>query len=183
MNKLQRILTVFVSIASLAHLSLPAQNLQLPSTLKIRPSGRNLVISDRGKAHLMNVSKSIGAARLEDASVIFAARRTDFTYLLINACGPSKLRPDARQCGAGGECNLLWLKLSGVWSIVDIKSVVYESCWSTVTSSDGLEIKGNTLKLDYDDFTNNKHVNLTYDAESPEQGIKVEETVIKDGAG
>ncbi len=172
-----------MSIASLAHLSLPAQNHQLPSTLKIRPRGRNLVISDRGKAHLMNVSKSIGAARLEDAIVIFAARRTDFTYLLINACGPSKLQPDARQCGAGGECNLLWLKLSGAWDIVEIKSVVYESCWSAVTSTDGLEIKGNTLKLDYDDFTNNKHVNLNYDSERPEQGIKVEETVIKDGAG
>jgi hypothetical protein len=75
------------------------------------------------------------------------------------------------------------LKLSGAWAIVEIKSVVYESCWSTVTSTDGLEIKGNTLKLNYDDFTNNKHVNLTYDAERPEQGIKVEETVIKDGAG
>jgi len=74
------------------------------------------------------------------------------------------------------------LKLSIAWTIVEIKSFRYESCWSTVTSTDGLEIKGSDLKLDYDDFTNNKHFDLTYNADRPEQGIKVQESVIKDGA-
>jgi hypothetical protein len=168
-------------IASIAHLGLSAQNVPLPLNPNVRIRGRNIVISDRGKDHLLKVGQSIDAAKLDEAKVIFASRRPDFIYLLINACGPSKLKPDARQCGAGDECNLLWLKLNIDWVIVDSKSIRYESCWSTVTSTDGPQIKGNALKLDYDDFSNNKHFNLTYNGDRPEQGIKVEESVIKDG--
>jgi hypothetical protein len=122
----------------------------------------------------------VDAAKLDDVSVLFATRRADFLYLLVAACGSSKLKPDDRQCGAGEECNLLWIKLNASWQINDIKAVRYESCWAPITSNEGYKIKGNTLQMEYSDFREKKEYKLTYDADQPEGGFHVAESAMKD---
>ena len=152
------------------------QNLYSQSSIRARGRGRKLVLVSRGKSHLLDVSESTDAAKLDDVSVLFETRRADFTYLLVAACGPSKLKSDDRQCGAGMECNLLWLKLTSGWQIGEIKSVRYESCWSPITSTDGYQISGNTLRMEYSDFRKMMSYKLTYDAAQPEKGFQVEES-------
>ncbi len=55
----------------------------------------------------------------------------------------------------------------------------YESCWAPITSSDGYKIKGNTLQLEYSDLREDKEYKITYDADRPEGGFRVEESAIK----
>ncbi len=157
-----------------------AQNSSAQSGIKARGRGTKVILTSQGKKHTLDVSRSIDAAKLADASVLFATRRQDSLYLLVAACGWSKLKQDDRQCGAGQECNLLWIKLNGTWQINDIKSVRYESCWASVTSNEGYKITGNTLQMEYSDFREKKEYKLTYDADRPEGGLRVEESAMKD---
>ena len=176
MRMLRNISVLTLALALLVHSSAQAQNVSGQSSIRARGRGRKLVLVSRGKSHLLDVGESIDAAKLDDVSVLFETRRTDFTYLLVAACGPSKLKPDDRQCGAGMECNLLWIKLTSGWQIGDIKSVRYESCWSPVTSTDGYQISGNTLRMEYSDFRKMMSYKLTYDATQPENGFRLEES-------
>lgn len=153
-----------------------AQNTSAQSGIKARPRGTKLILTSQGKKHTLDVSQSVDAAKLDDVSVLFATRRPDYLYLLVDACGPSKLTSDDRQCGAGRECNLLWIKLNVTWQINDIKAVRYESCWAPVSSYDTFHIKGNTLQFAY---SGDKEYKVTYDADRPEDGFHVEEAAIK----
>jgi hypothetical protein len=92
---------------------------------------------------------------------------------VISACGSSKLVGDARQCGAGTECNLLWIKLDAAWKVQEIKSALYESCWLPVTSTDGYKITGNALEMEYEDFREKLRYKLSYDAAEPERGFRI----------
>lgn len=157
-----------------------AQNSSAQSAIKARGRGNKLILTSQGKKHVLDAGEHIDAARLDETSVLFATRRQDFLYLLIDACGWSKLKLDDRQCGAGRECNLLWIKLNRTWQISDIKSARYESCWAPITSNDGFKRSGNTLQLEYSDFREKKEYKLTYDADRPESGFHVEETAMKD---
>jgi hypothetical protein len=150
------------------------------SGLRARGRGSKLVLTSRGQRHVLDVSHNIDAARLDEAKVLFATHRQDFLYLLVSACGPSRLESNDRQCGAGQECNLLWIKLDAAWRINDIKAVRYESCWAPVTSSEGYQLRGNTLEMQYSDFREKKEYKLTYDADRPESGFHVEESAMKD---
>jgi hypothetical protein len=149
------------------------------SGVKARGRGRKLLVTSEGKSHLLDLGDSIDAAKLRDVEVLLMTRRPDFLYLLVSACGPSKLKSDDRQCGAGDECNLLWIKLNKEWKISDSKAVRYESCWSPITSDDGYKIKGRTLTLSYDDLRKNVTSTLSYDADHPESGFEVKEVEIK----
>jgi|GEM_PF-1498121 len=170
------ILVTIVAFQSIA----PAQNGSSRSGIRARGRGTKLVLTSQGKKHLLDVSRSIDAAKISDVEVLFATRRQDFLYLLVSACGPSRLESNDRQCGAGQECNLLWIKLNSTWHINDIKAVRYESCWAPVTSQEGYQIKGNGLQMEYSDFREKKEYKLTYDADRPESGFHVEESAMKD---
>ena len=149
--------------------------------IKVRAQGRRqLVALERGVAHSLKVpADQISAAKLDDVTLLFASRQDAFTYLLISACGLSKMPPDDRQCGAGIECDLLWLKLDGKWKVNDSRSVLYESCWLPITSDDGYKIKGRTLNMQYSDLRENKDYRLTYDADRPEGGLVIEASPMK----
>jgi hypothetical protein len=141
--------------------------------VKVRPRGHgSIVVTERGRAHTLNIWKHIDAAHIEDASVLFITRKGGFVYLLLTVCGLSKLPPDDRQCGAGIECNLVWLKLDGHWRALDAKSERYESCWSPITSEEGPKVKGRLLTLEYDDLREKLRHEVTYDADAPEEGLK-----------
>jgi hypothetical protein len=148
-----------------------AQTAELKYGTRLRVSGRRVVVTERGVAHALDIWKHVEAARIEDAREIFLTRKGDFVYLLLQVCGPSKAKPDDHECGAGTECDLIWLKLDGAWRARDAKSVRYDSCWSPIVSYDGLKVSGRTASLEYDDLRDNTQHELTYDADKPEKGL------------
>jgi hypothetical protein len=151
----------------------------ITSAVKVRPRGRTIVLSERGRAHRLDVADKTDAARIEEAKVIFESRAGAFFYLLLDVCGPSKARPDDRQCGAGVECNLLWLKLDARRRVAGADSLRYESCWAPVTSDEGYRVEGRTLRAAVSDFREQLEYKLTYDADRPEQGLRVQKSPLK----
>ena len=138
----------------------------------LRTRGRRaVVVREGGRSHVLDVSQHIEAMRIEDASRLFLTREGGFVYLLLEVCGLSKVPPDDRQCGAGTECDLVWLKLDEGWRERDAKSVRYESCWQPITSDDGPKVSGRTVLLVYDDLRDNTTHEVTYDADKPEAGL------------
>lgn len=146
---------------------------------KIKAKNRQLVVSYQGKSHALNVSEQIDAAKVTDTIILFAARKDDFTYLVVDVSGWSRKKQNDRQCGAGEESNLIWIKLDAQWKIADIKSERYESCWATTTSSDGYKIDGATLLIEIDNFRTDKNIILHYDANQPEKGFQIQEKPIE----
>lgn len=57
------------------------------------------------------------------------------------------------------------------------QNVRYESCWSSV-SSGGPKVEGRRLALALEDFRDDVRREVAYDADSPEQGLKVTQTAI-----
>lgn len=157
-----------------------AQNIPSRSGIKASARGTKLVLTSQGKKHLLDVSRSIDAAKLAEVELLFATRRQDFLYLLVSVCGPSRIGSHDRQCGAGQECNLLWIKLDNRWRINDTRAVRYESCWAPVTSNEGYMVRGNILEMAYSDFREKKEYRLVYDADRPEGGFHLEESAMKD---
>jgi hypothetical protein len=143
------------------------------SKVKVRARGHtSIVVTERGRARTLNISKQIDAEHIEDASVLFLTRKDGFVYLLLTVCGLSRFPPGDRQCGAGIECNLVWLKLDERWRVQDSKAERYESCWAPITSDEGPKVAGRLLTLAYDDLRENLRHEVTYDADNPEQGLK-----------
>jgi hypothetical protein len=150
-----------------------------PGGVSVRAKGRrSVVVRERGRAHTLDLTRHIGAARIEDASVVFLTRRGDFTYLLLEVCGLSKVPPDDRQCGAGIECNVVWLKLDAGWRVLDAKSERYESCWLPITSDEGPKVEGRRMTIVIDDLREEVRREVTYDADSPEAGLTVRQSAI-----
>jgi hypothetical protein len=144
--------------------------------IKLRVSGRRVIVRERGVSHALDIWKHVEAAKIEDAREIFLTRKGTLIYLLLDVCGPSKAKPDEHECGAGQECDLIWLKLDDAWREQGAKSVRYESCWQPITSYDGLKLSGRAASLEYDDLRDNTQHELAYDADKPEEGLKDEST-------
>jgi hypothetical protein len=141
--------------------------------INLRTRGRRaVVVREGGRSHVLDVSQHIEAARIEGATQLFMTRKGGFVYLLLQVCGPSKEKPDDHECGAGTECDLIWLKLDEAWRERDAKSVRYESCWQPITSDEGPKVNGRTASLEFDDLRDNTQHELTYDADKPEEGLK-----------
>lgn len=145
----------------------------------IRARSERLIVKHKGKAHTLRLgSDKIDAAKITNAEILFANRKDGFTYLLVDVAGQSKKKSDDRQCGAGTESNLIWIKLDAAWRIIDAVSQRYESCWSGITSDDGYRIKGNLLTIEFDNFRENVTVKLSYDADAPEKGFEKKSSAI-----
>ena len=173
---------IILSLACL-WLTIGAAQTQQPNArtdVKLRPHKRQLMLNADGHTHLLDVSAQLEAAKLEDATPLFFTRRPDFNYLLAAVCGPSKLKPDMHECGAGTECDLLWVKLTPAWRIAEAHAALYESCWQSATSDDGYKIDKNILRAEYDNFLFKHHYRLTYDAAQPERGLVIEESALKE---
>ncbi len=150
-----------------------------PDNVSVRARGRrSVIVKERGRAHTLDLTEQIDAARIESASAVFMTNKGGFTYLLLDVCGLSKVPPDDRQCGAGIECNVVWLKLDAAWRVRDAKSERYESCWLPITSDEGPNIAGRRLTLVIDDLREEERREVAYDADSPEAGLIVRQSPI-----
>jgi hypothetical protein len=140
--------------------------------IALRTRGRrSVVVRDGGRAHVLDLSQHIEAMRIEDATELSRTSKGGFVYLVLEVCGLSKVPPDDRQCGAGIECDLVWLKLDDGWRERDAKSVRYESCWQPITSDEGPKVNGRTVLLVYDDLRDNTRREVSYDADKPGEGL------------
>ena len=145
--------------------------------VKVRAKGRRaVVVTERGRAHTLDLTRQIDAARIEKASALFVARAGGFTYLLLDVCGLSKVPPDDRQCGAGVECNVVWLKLDAAWRVRGAQNQRYESCWAPITLDDEMKVEGRRLSFAVDDFRAEVRREVSYDADNPEAGLTVRQT-------
>lgn len=145
--------------------------------VKVRAKGRRaVVVTERGRAHTLDLKEQIDAMRIEEVSATFLSRAGGFTYLLLDVCGLSKVPPDDRQCGAGIECNVVWLKLDAAWRVRGAQNQRYESCWAPVTSEEGPKVEGRRLTLTAEDFREEVRRETTYDADNPEAGLTVKQT-------
>jgi len=150
-----------------------------PDKVSVRAKGRrSVVVTERGRAHTLDLTKHIDAARIEDASALFLTRAGGFTYLLLDVCGPSKEPQDARHCGAGTECNVVWLKLDSEWRVRDARNERYESCWAPITSDEGPKVQGRRLTFTVENFREEVRREVTYDADNPGAGLAVKRTPI-----
>ena len=145
--------------------------------LKVRAKGRrSVVVTERGRAHALDLTEQIDAMRIEDVSATFVSRAGGFTYLLLDVCGLSKVPPDDRQCGAGVECNVVWLKLDAAWRVRGAQNQRYESCWAPVTLEDEKKVEGRRLTFAVSDFRDDVLREVSYDADRPEAGLTVKQT-------
>jgi hypothetical protein len=149
------------------------------SDYKIRAKGLQLVVAYEGRAHTLNTVEQIDAALVTEAEILFADRKDGFTYLVIDVSGQSKKKQDDRQCGAGTESNLLWIKLDAAWKIADINSARYESCWSSVDSLEGYRINKNVLTIEFNNFRDDLNVKISYDSNQPEKGFRIEQKALE----
>ena len=150
-----------------------ARDASAQARVRVRAKGHtSVVVTERGRAHTLKLSELIDAAHIEDASALFLTRKGDFVYLVLKVCGLSRFPPGDRQCGAGIECNLVWLKLDGRWRALESKAERYESCWAPITSEEGPKVEGHLLTLVYEDLRENLRHEVTYDDGRPEQGLK-----------
>jgi hypothetical protein len=143
----------------------------------VRAKGRrSVVLTERGRSHTLDLTKHIDAAKIEDVSLLLLTYGGEFAYVVLNVCGLSKMPPDDRQCGAGIECNVVWLKLDRARRVSDGQNARYESCWAPITSGEGPQVSGRRLTLALEDLREEVRREVTYDADSPEGGLKVTQT-------
>lgn len=147
---------------------------------KIRIKNDNLIFSFQGKAQRLNIRAQIDAEKITDAEILFINPRNDFIYLVISVCGQSREKQNDRQCGAGVECNLIWIKLDSKRQIVGVNSLRYESCWSSATSNDGYKINGNNLTIEFDNFREKLNYKVSYNADEAEKGFKIEKMALEE---
>lgn len=147
---------------------------------RIRARSGGVIITFQRKAHFLNIGEQIDAAKVTDTELIFANQKNGFRYLVIDVSGWSREKQNDRQCGAGLESNLIWLKLDSAWKILDTKSVRYQSCWSGTDLNDPFKITKNSMNAEFDDFGKNLNVKLAYNSDEPEKGFQIQEKAIKE---
>ena len=172
--------TLIAALALLSFLTVVPAQRDGKAGLSVRGRGRLLVLTEKGRTHSLNLGDQISAAKLDDVKLLLAAYDGESTYLILDACGPSKLRPDARQCGAGIECDLIWLKLDAGRRVADSKAVRYESCWLPITSDGGIFVWDNRLRLDYVDLREKIKRRVEYYGGQPEKGFQIAERPLDD---
>jgi hypothetical protein len=146
----------------------------------VRFKDQKLSILYQGRRHPLALGEDkIDAARINEAKILFADRKGGFTYLVLDVSGQSRKNNFERQCGAGTEANLIWVKLDSAWRVSAVDSERYESCWSPITPRDeSYQITGRTLTIVIDNFRDDVSVNLTYDADQPEKGFVKQSSVL-----
>jgi len=147
---------------------------------KIRASKSAVTVTFQGKAHRLNVGQQIDAAKITETEVVFANQKDGFRYLVIGVSGGSRDSDFDRQCGAGIESNMIWLKLNSAWKILDMKSVRYQSCWSGIDLNGPFKLTKKALNMDFDNNRDAVNTKVSYNSDEPEKGFQIVETKLKE---
>jgi hypothetical protein len=164
---MKRLICIFVLIITAFNLTF-AQKFEY----RVRAKNRQILISQKNKVHTLNLSDKIDAAKITETEILFVNRQNGFLYLVLDVSGQSKTKQDDRQCGAGIESNLIWIKLDANWKILDANSVRYESCWSSI-ANDNFQKQPASMSIEIEDFHNDLDIKLFYNADKPEKGFQI----------
>ncbi len=141
---------------------------------KISASKSAVTVTFKGKAHRLNIHERIDAARIRETELLFANEKGGFRYLVLTVSGDSRDGDYDRQCGAGTESNLIWVKLDATWKTLDVQAARYESCWSVESLNGDFNVTKDSLHIEYS-TKDDKLAKLTYNANEPEKGFQIAE--------
>ena len=164
------IITIVLLFA--AHLTF-GQTSKIPG-YKISASKSAVTVTFKGKTHRLNIQERIDAARIRETELLFANEKDGFRYLVLTVSGDSRNSNFDRQCGAGTESNLIWVKLDAAWKTLDTQAARYESCWSAESLYGDFNVTKDSLHIEYS-TKDDKLAKLTYNAREPEKGFQIVE--------
>ena len=107
---------------------------------------------------------------MDEAKLLDIQHKNGLAYVLLDINGPSRRNGGARQCGAGYERSLVWLRLER-WRLLEVRAVRYDSCWYTLESDVPLKQSGSLFTIAFMDFGAMKDKIATYDRARPELGF------------
>jgi hypothetical protein len=137
--------------------------------VKATGRGHTLTLTADGTRHTYTLSETRVGVDMDQAKVLDFQNKNGLTYVLLDINGPSRRNGGARQCGAGSESSLVWLRLKR-WRLLEIRSVLYESCWFSIDYTEP-ERHGAFYTISSSDFSVMKDKTVTYDQAHPERGL------------
>ncbi len=161
---MQRIICVLVAVVLLGLAF--AQN-----SVKATGRGHTLILNVDGVRHTYTLSDKRVGVDMDQARVLEFQRKNGLNYVLLDISGPSNRAGGSHQCGAGYERSLVWLRLQR-WRLLEIRSVLYESCWFSIDYAKP-ERQGTLYTISFSDFSAMKDKMVTYDRAHPELGLSL----------
>ncbi len=138
-------------------------------SVKSTGRGHTLTLNVDGVRRTYTLSDERVGVDMDRAKVLEFQHKNGLTYVLLDVTGPSRRNGGARQCGAGSESSLVWLRLQR-WRLLEIRSVLYESCWFSIDYAKP-ERQGTLYTISFSDFSAMKDKTVTYDRAHPELGL------------
>jgi hypothetical protein len=103
--------------------------------------------------------------------VLFTAVKVQHVYLLLRVCSRSPMSNPMGPCGGDEPCALLWIKADKDMAHHEIKSEIFASCSYNFDQIGKTRIAGGKLFIVYQDTSQRKKIELSYDNAHPDQGI------------
>jgi hypothetical protein len=112
-----------------------------------------------------------GADGIDKAEILFANTKNEIWYVVIRLAGPTTRNGRGGHCGAGGEENLVWIKMSHA-AILEVRSILYDSCAFSIDAGAMRLTKGG-LSVEYSSSREGRTFACTYDNKLPGKGFSV----------
>ncbi len=138
-------------------------------SVKATGRGHKLTLNADGVRRTYTLSDERVGVDMDRAKVLEFQNKNGLTYVLLDINGPSRRNGGARQCGAGSESSLVWLRLRR-WRLLEIRTVRYTSCWFTIDYAQSAR-RGTLYTISFSDFSAMKDKTVTYDRAHPELGL------------
>jgi hypothetical protein len=135
--------------------------------------GYTLILTADRTRHAYTLSETRVGVDMDQAKALEFQNKNGLTYVLLDITGPSRRNGGARQCGAGSESSLVWLRLQR-WRLLEIRAVRYYSCWFSIDYAKP-ERQGTLYTISFSDFSAMKDKTVTYDRAHPELGLVLTE--------
>lgn len=130
----------------------------------------------------VNLKFLSGAAVIKEADVLFEHESGEIFYVVVRLNGPTLKNGGSRHCGAGEETNLVWIKASHA-AVLDVRSILYNSCAFSIEPLDLPEATSRGLHVEYVSYSEGRKFRCTYDHRSPANGLLVTSQAMARGRG
>jgi len=103
--------------------------------------------------------------------VLFTSVKVKHVFLLVRVCSRSPMSNPMGPCGGDEPCALLWIKADKDMAHHEIKSEIFASCSYNYNQIGKTRIAKDKLVIVYEDTSQRKRIELSYDNAHPDQGI------------
>ncbi|MBI4850611.1 MAG: hypothetical protein HY819_02175 [Acidobacteria bacterium] len=153
--------------------------------IKLRLIGRKAKLSRDKEESIVDLKKQINAEGNHKYKIIDRREKDGKHYFLFVVRGSTRAKLGGGYCGAGSECNLVWMKIDNSLKVESIKSILTESCVEDIEGGSDLDgftdykvAKGKFsftfIKLESkDNEVYIREKELLYILSKPENGIKI----------